>query len=170
MSSKVGRAGTMGLVALASPPPTPPPRPVHGQTPARCTATPPQISLYSGHYLKYRGGGGSPGIFRTRKFRTGLISHSALKIPREIWHPSRIVLFTTGQFLCCTAKFQRIPGLFCEFPGASRIAFFTFRGFLHDLVLNPMPQGPKQSSPFICLSALGHNKHQFPYYPGLLGP
>ena len=99
------------------------------------------------------GGGFTPGILRMRQFRTEFISHSGLKIPREISHPSRIVLFTSAQFLRCTAKFQRVPGLFCEFPGASRTAFFTFRGFLHDLVLNPMPQGPRQSSPFICSGA-----------------
>ena len=35
-----------------------------------------------------RGGGGNfaPGIFRTRKFRAGFISHSGLKIEREISH------------------------------------------------------------------------------------
>ena len=90
------------------------------------------------------------GIFRTRKFRTGFISHSGLKIPREILHPSRIVLFTTeqyGQYVRCTAKFQQVPGLFCKVTGASGIAFFTFRGFLHDLDLNPMPQ---THLPFSC--------------------
>ena len=106
----------------------------------------PHVALRS-----YRGRGGfAPGIFRTRKFGTGFISHSGLKIPREISHPSRIVLFTTGQFLHCTAKFQRVAGLFCEFLGASRIAFFTFRGVLHGLDLNPMPQ---THLPFGCCAA-----------------
>ena len=118
------------------------------------------ISPIEGPHLIQGGGGGfAPGIFRTRKFRTVFISHSGLKIAREISHPSRIVLFTTEQFLPCSAKFQLVPGLFWELPGASRIAFFTFRGFLHDLDLNPMPQGSRQSS----TSPLGHNKHQFPH-------
>ena len=96
-----------------------------------------------------RGGGGifALGFFRTRKFRTEFISHSGLKIPRQISHPSRIVLFTSGS---CTAKFQRVPGLFCEFPKASRWAFFKFRGFLSDLDLNPMPQ---THLPFGCCAA-----------------
>ena len=98
--------------------------------------------------LRNKGGGDfARGFFRTRKFRTEFISHSDLKIPREISHPSRIVLFTGGS---CTAKFQRVPGLFCEFPRASRWAFFIFRGFLHDLDLNPMPQ---THLPFGCCAA-----------------
>ena len=97
-----------------------------------------RFPLYKYISRMYKGGGGfTLGFFRTRKFRTKFISHSGLKIPREISHPSRIVLFTSGS---CTAKFQRVPGLFCEFPRASRWAFFIFRGFLHDLDLNCMPQ------------------------------
>ena len=86
----------------------------------------------------YGGGGDFAQRFvRMRKFCTEFISHGGLKIPWEISHPSRIVLFASGS---CTAKFQRIPGLFCEFPRASSSAFFIFRGVLHDLDLNPMPQ------------------------------
>ena len=95
----------------------------------------------------YRGGNFALKFFRTRKFRTEFISHSGLKIPREISHPSRIVLFTSGS---CTAKFQRVPGLFCVFPRASTWAFFIFRGFLRDLDLNPMPQ---THLPFGCCAA-----------------
>ena len=43
-----------------------------------------QTSISSG------GGDFAPGTFRTRKFRTGFISHSGLKIEREISHASRI--------------------------------------------------------------------------------
>ena len=87
--------------------------------------------------INYRGGDFAQGLFRTRKFRTEFISHSGLKIPWEISHPSRIVLFASGS---CTAKFQQVPGLICESPRASSWAFFIFRGFLRDLDLNPMPK------------------------------
>ena len=104
-----------------------------------------------------RGGGFAPGIFLTRKLRTGFISHSGLKIPRENSHPSRIVLFTTEQFLPCTAKFQRVPGSFWEFPG------------LHSLLSGgscmtwiSIPCAKVQGNPALApLSALGHNKQQF---------
>ena len=62
------------------------------------------IPLAQHLHSSYRGGGGifALGFFRTRKFRTEFVSHSGLKIPWEISHPSRIVLFTRGS---CTAKF-----------------------------------------------------------------
>ena len=46
------------------------------------------ICVHCVEAILYRGGGGdfAPGIFRTRKFRAGFISHSGLKIEREISH------------------------------------------------------------------------------------
>ena len=105
------------------------------------------LICHNGSTNCYRGGDFALGFFRTRKSRTEFISHSGLIIPRETSHPSRIVLFTSGS---CTAKLQRVPGLFCEFPSASRWAFFIFTGFLHDLDLNPMPQ---THLPFGCCAA-----------------
>ena len=98
------------------------------------------------------GGGGD--------FRTGNSSHEKIshRVHFTQWPENPAGNF--APFQDCTVYYWavpalhcQIPGLFREFPRASRIAFFTFWGFLGDLVFNPMPQGPRQSSPFICFGA-----------------
>ena len=47
-------------------------------------------AVLAGVIQRGRGGDSAPGIFSTRKFHTGFISHSGLKIEPEKSHASRI--------------------------------------------------------------------------------
>ena len=99
----------------------------------------------------------APGIFQKRRFRTGFRSQSGLKIPWEISHHSKMVLFAIEQFLPCTANFE---DCFWEFLGTYKVAFCIFRSSCMTWISIPCPK--VQGSPALApLSALGHSKHQF---------
>ena len=92
--------------------------------------------LHSGS--TYRGGGG---------FHTGVFSHKKIshrvyfaqwpENPAGNFAPFRIVLFASGS---CTANFQRVPALLCEFPRASSWAFFILWGSCMTWISIPCPK------------------------------